>query len=187
MTVGTGGLTSLFGVVAFGAVLPVVPTGVAVSGAAALAAHENPVMVLLVVLAGAGGAYLGDLLTYAACRRGGEALARRMRWLRGNERLDKLGTELRHREVPALLVSRLLPGGRIPMLLAASVIGVTWRTFAVANAPACVLWSAVYAAVGLLGGTVFARPWEGVLAAIVLVVAVTQVAGWAHRRREASA
>ncbi|WP_033342504.1 DedA family protein [Catenuloplanes japonicus] len=187
MTVGLGGLASLFGLVAFGAVLPVVPTGVAVSGAAALAAHDNPIMVLFVVLAGALGAYTGDLITYAACRWGGEQLARRLRWLRGNEKLDKLGAELKHREVPVLLVSRLVPGGRIPMLLAASVIGVTWRTFVYANAPACVLWAAVYAAVGLLGGTVFPRPWEGVVAAIVLVLVVTQVATWVHRRREASA
>ncbi|GAB7042828.1 MULTISPECIES: DedA family protein [Catenuloplanes] len=187
MTFGLGGLLSLFGVVAFGAVLPVVPTGAAVSGAAALAAHGNPFMVVLVVLSGALGAYLGDLVTYALCRWGGEALARRLRWLRGNARLDRLGAELRHREVPVLLVSRLVPGGRIPMLLAASVIGVTWRTFLYANAPACLLWSAVYASVGLLGGTVFPRPWEGVVAAIVLVVVVTQVAGWVHRRREAAA
>ncbi|MDR7273736.1 DedA family protein [Catenuloplanes atrovinosus] len=187
MTLGLGGLASLFCAVAFGAVLPIVPTGAAVGGAAALAAHGNPVMVLFVVLTGALGAYLGDLVTYAACRWGGEALARRMRWLRGNERLDRLGAELKSREVPVLLVSRLLPGGRIPMLLAASVIGVTWRTFLYANAPACALWSAVYTGVGLLGGTVFPRPWEGVVAAIVLVVVVTQVAGWVHRRREASA
>ncbi|MFI5839304.1 DedA family protein [Catenuloplanes sp. NPDC051500] len=185
MTIGV--LLSLFGLVAFGAVLPVVPTGVAVSGAAAVAAHDNPVLVLLVVAAGALGAYLGDLVTYAACRWGGEQLARRLRWLRGNEKLDKLGEELKNREVPVLLISRLVPGGRIPMLLAASVIGVSWRTFVLANAPACALWAAVYAAVGLLGGTVFARPWEGVVAAIVLVVVVTQIASWVSRRREAPA
>jgi membrane protein DedA with SNARE-associated domain len=185
VTATLGVLASLVAVVAFGAVVPVVPTGAAVSGAAALAAHNEPLTVAFVVLAGAAGAYVGDVVMYAACRWGGRQLARRLRWLRDPHRLAHMEQRLRESPVPVLLVSRLLPGGRVPVLLAAGFIGLRWHTFVVANAPACVLWSVVYAGIGVLGGAVFPQPWQGVVAAVVLVVLVTQAVSWAGRRRGA--
>jgi membrane protein DedA with SNARE-associated domain len=177
-----GVLLSLFGAVAFGAVVPIVPTGAAVSGAAAYALHHNVMAVLLVVAVGAGAAYVGDLLTYAMCLWGGERLARRLHWLRDRDRVVALSDRLRRSQMPVLLVSRLLPGGRIPVLVAAAVMGLEWRRFALANVPACVLWSVVYAAIGMLGGSVFPEPWQGVLAAVVLVLIVTQAVSLATRR-----
>jgi membrane protein DedA with SNARE-associated domain len=178
-----GVLVSLLGVVAFGAVVPIVPTGAAVSGAAAYAFHHHPVTVLLVVAVGAGGAYLGDIATYAACLWGGERLARRLRWLRDRERVVAMSQRLQERQVPVLLVSRLLPGGRIPVLVAAAMMGLGWRRFAAANVPACLLWAAVYAAIGLLGGSVFPEPWQGVVAAVVLVLVIYQVTSMITRQR----
>lgn len=185
MTATLAAMGWLFAVVAFGAIVPVVPTGAAVSGAAALALHHNPLTIALVVAVGAAGAYLGDLVMFALCRMGGESLARRMRWLRDPERLAHMQQRLRERQVPVLLVSRLVPGGRVPVLLAAGFIGLSWRTFVAANGPACLLWAAVYAAIGLLGGSVLPEPWQGVLAAIVLVVAISQLVGWWSRQRTA--
>ena len=183
MTATLGAVGWLFLVVSFGAIVPVVPTGAAVSGAAALAFHHNPPTVAFVVLAGAAGAYAGDLVMYAVCRTGGEKLARRMRWLRDPERLAVMQERLRESEVPVLLVSRLLPGGRVPVLLAAGFLGLSWRTFVTANAPACCLWSLVYAGIGVLGGSVLPEPWQGVVAAILLVVVITQVVNlWSRRR-----
>ena len=177
-----GALAWLFVVVAFGAVVLVVPTGAAVSAAAALALHDNPATIALVVAAGAAGAYVGDLVMYAMCRAGGEQLARRLRWLRDEERLARMQERLKVSQVPVLLVSRLLPGGRVPVLLAAGFLGVSWRTFIASNGPACVLWALVYAGIGVLGGSVLPEPWQGVLAAIVLVLAITQLVGWWSRR-----
>jgi membrane protein DedA with SNARE-associated domain len=175
-------------VVAFGAIIPVVPTGAAVSGAAALAFHEhNPIVIVLVIAAGAAGAYAGDLVMYAACRAGGEQLARRLRWLRDEEHLAAVKMRLQKSQIPVLLVSRLLPGGRVPVLLAAAFLGLSWRTFVVANLPACALWSTVYAAIGVAGGSIFPEPWEGVIAAVILVVLVTQTISLINKRREARA
>lgn len=182
MTATLGALGWLFAVVAFGAIVPVVPTGAAVSGAAALALHGNPLTIALVVGAGAAGAYVGDLVMYAMCRAGGERLARRLRWLRDEDRLARMRQRLTVSQVPVLLVSRLLPGGRVPVLLAAGFIGLSWRTFVGANGPACLLWAAVYAAIGLLGGSVLPQPWQGVLAAIVLVAVISQLVAWWGRR-----
>jgi membrane protein DedA with SNARE-associated domain len=80
-----------------------------------------------------------------------------------------------------------MPGGRVPVLLAGAVLGLEWRRFAIAiaNVPACLLWAAVYAAIGVLGGSVFPEPWQGVVAAVVLVVVITQVVAVVHRRRAA--
>jgi membrane protein DedA with SNARE-associated domain len=178
-----GVLLSLLAAVAFGAVVPVVPTGAAVSGAAAYAVHHQAPTVVLVVLVGAAGAYTGDLITYAMCLWGGERLARRLHWLRETDRVSALTERLRTRQVSVLLVSRLLPGGRIPVLVAAGVMGLEFRRFATANAPACVLWASVYAAIGLLGGSVFPEPWQGVLAAVALVLVISQVIALATRDR----
>lgn len=177
-----GVLLSLLAAVAFGAVVPVVPTGAAVSGAAAYGVHHQVASVLLVVAVGAGGAYLGDLVMYQVFLWGGERLARRLHWLRDHEQVTALSDRLRNRQVPVLLVSRLLPGGRIPVLVAAAVMGLDRRRFAVANLPACVLWSTVYAGIGVLGGSVFPEPWQGVLAAVVVVLVITQVVSVLTRR-----
>ncbi|MEH0821698.1 MULTISPECIES: DedA family protein [unclassified Micromonospora] len=183
MTATLGALGSLVLVVLFGSVVPVVPTGAAVSGAAALAAHQHPVTVVLVVVAGALGAYLGDLATYGLLGWGGERLARRLRWLRGRQRVGRMTARLRERLVSTLLVSRLIPGGRIPVLLAAAMGGLAWRRFAVADAPASLLWAVLYAAIGVLGRAIFPEPWQSVVAAILLVVLVTQALSWVSRRR----
>lgn len=172
-------------VVAFGAILPVVPTGAAVSATAALAFHQQVYAVVPVVAAGAAGAYTGDLVVYALCRFGGERMARRLRWMNDGQRLTAVTERLRGREVPVLLVSRLIPGGRVPVLLAAAFAGLSWRTFVVANLPACVLWSVVYALIGLLGGSLFPEPWQGVLAAVVLILLVNQALSWLSKRRNA--
>ena len=179
-----GALLWLFAVVSFGAIIPIVPTGAAVSGAAALAFHEHhPITIVLVILFGAAGAYCGDLVMYGMCRIGGEQLARRLRWLRDEEHLASVKARLQKSQVPVLLVSRLIPGGRVPVLLAAAFVGLSWRTFVVANLPACALWSGVYAGIGVAGGSIFPQPWQGVVAAIVIVLAAGQLASWLERRR----
>ncbi|GGM22047.1 DedA family protein [Dactylosporangium sucinum] len=180
------GLAVLFGIVAAGSTVPVLPTGAAVSATAVVAAHRSPLALLAVVAVGGIGAYCGDAVTFAICRAGGEALTRRLRMLRHPVRLtESIRERLHRRPVTALLVSRLVPGGRIPVLLTAAIVGLSWRTFVVSNVAACALWSATYAAIGLLGRSVFPQPWQGVVAAIVIVLVVTQVAGWIRSRREA--
>jgi membrane protein DedA with SNARE-associated domain len=187
VTAELGTLGWLLLVVSFGAIVPIVPTGAAVSGAAALAMSDNPVTIVFVVVVGALGAYLGDLVMYAACRAGGEPLARRLRWLRDEEHLAAVKERLHKSQIPVLLVSRLLPGGRVPVLLAAAFLGLSWRTFVVANAPACALWSVVYAGIGVAGGSIFPQPWEGVVAAIILVLLVSQTVSFINKRRAARA
>jgi membrane protein DedA with SNARE-associated domain len=176
-------LFALAGAVLIGAVLPVLPTGAAVSTGAVLASHSNPIGLVGVLIAGAGGAYVGDLIVYAGCRFGGERLAKRVGWLRDNASLDALRDRLAEHEIGVLLTSRLIPGGRVPVLLAAGLAGYKWERFALVDLTASSLWAAVYMAIGLLGYVLFDKPWQGVVAAIVLVVLTTVVSALIQRAR----
>jgi membrane protein DedA with SNARE-associated domain len=182
-------IISLLSVVAFGAIVPVVPTGAAVSAAAVVAVHQSVPSLLSVVAAGAAGAYFGDGVTYAVLRWGGDGAARRMPWLRADGAPQRTADRLAARPIPVLLVSRLVPGGRVPVLLAAALFGVPWRHFAVANLFASLLWSAVYASLGLAGGVLFPEPWQGIVAVVALVLVASLVGGrirtWRESRAEA--
>ena len=175
-------LLALAGAVFLGAVLPVLPTGAAVSAGAVLASHHNPIGLVGVLLAGAIGAYVGDLVVYAICRFGGERMARRFGWLRAIASLEALRVRLADHEVSVLLTSRLLPGGRVPVLISAGLAGFSWRRFAVVDLTASLLWAAVYMAIGLLGFALFDEPWQGVLAAIVLVIVVSVLSSLVRSR-----
>jgi membrane protein DedA with SNARE-associated domain len=176
MTVGIGHYVGIFGAVALGAVIPIVPTGAAVSVGAVLAAEENAALVALVVLIGAAGAYVGDLIVYAGLRFSGDRLGPRLRPLRPEARtaaMEKFQQQIENHEVRTLLLSRLVPAGRLPVLVAAAIGGYPFRRYATADLVAALLWSTVYAAIGLIGGSVFPETWQGVLAAIVLVLLVS--------------
>ncbi|NEA33043.1 VTT domain-containing protein [Streptomyces sp. SID13031] len=180
-------LAALAGAVLIGAVLPILPTGAAVSAGAVLASHSNPIGLVGVLIAGAGGAYIGDLIVYAACRAGGEKLATRIGWLRNNASLDALRVRLAEHEITVLLTSRLIPGGRVPVLLAAGLAGYRWHRFAVVDLISSSLWAVVYMAIGLLGYALFPEPWQGVVAAIVLVLLTTVVSSLVQRLRKKAA
>lgn len=188
--IGLGYLLGLFGLVAFGAVIPVVPTGAAVSVGAALARWDNPVALVLVVVFGAAGAYTGDVITYGVLRVAGEPLARRVGWLHDGATADTL-QRLRHQveehELRVLLLSRLVPGGRVPVLLAAALGGYSWRRFVIADIGAAALWASVYSAIGLGGRALFPEPWQAAVAAIALVLVVSVISTLWERRRGRSA
>jgi membrane protein DedA with SNARE-associated domain len=178
MTFGLAQLAGMFGVVAFGAVVPVLPTGAAVSVTAVLAASDHALLVLVVVAVGAAGAYFGDLVTYAVLRFAGEGLSRRVRWLQEDAQaaaLQRFGSEIAAHELRTLLLSRLVPGGRIPVLLAAAIGGYPFRRYVMADLAAALLWSIVYAAIGLFGRTVFPEPWQGAVAAVVLIIVISLI------------
>lgn len=190
---GIGYLIALLGVVAGGAVIPILPTGAAVSAAAALAEKDNMLLIVAVVMFGAAGAYIGDLGTYAFIRFASRRVVRRFGWLdrrlhkpRQREAIERVEHEIETHAVRTLVLSRLVPGGQTPVLLAAAVGGYPWTRYVIADIAAALLWSAVYAATGLLGRAVFSQAWEGVVAGIALVVVISLAANlWTRRRRPA--
>lgn len=185
-SLGPLGLLVLFGFVAFGSTIPVVPTGPAVSAAAVLASNRHPWELVLVLLVGAAGAYTGDVLTYGVLRLAGEPLAQRVGWLNAEDpegALQRLRHGIEEHELRSLLLSRLVPAGRIPVLLAAALGGYPWRRYVSAAVLATLLWSATYALVGILGDSLFPDARVAVVAAVVGAVLVTVISQAVQRWR----
>jgi membrane protein DedA with SNARE-associated domain len=184
---------ALWAVVALGSVLPILPTGAAVSAAAVIAADHEPWAMAPVVLVGALGAYAGDLVTYAALRSAGEPLALRMRWLRRDDlsRLGQVREGIRHHELRTLVISRLVPAGRLPVLLVAAVAGYPWRRFAAAAVLSTLLWAAAYAAIGVAGATILPDTRTALVVAVVGALLFTAAQSgyrrWSRRRTGSSA
>ncbi|MGV9564499.1 DedA family protein [Streptomyces sp. NPDC003480] len=187
------GYPTLFLLVLIGALVPVVPTGALVSTAAVVAFHETaPFSLALVFVVSSLGAFLGDVALYWLGRRGVRSKngSRRLRAIRDRapkERLDQAQRKLNDHGVAVLTLSRLVPAGRIPVMLACLLAGMPLRDFARGDAPACLAWAMTYQLIGILGGSLFPKPWEGVVAAVMLTLAISAAPGvWRRVRRFAA-
>ncbi|MBH5337751.1 VTT domain-containing protein [Streptomyces pactum] len=184
------GYPSLFLLVVLGALVPVVPTGAVVSSAAVVALHQTAPLSLLIVFAVASlAAFCGDLGLYWLGERGvrsrnGSRWLARIQERAAPERLAQARDRLEEHGVTVLVLSRLLPAGRIPVMLACLLSRMPVRRFARGALPAALAWAATYQVIGILGGSLFAEPWEGVVAAVALTVVVGAApALWRRARR----
>ncbi|MCU7826580.1 DedA family protein [Kitasatospora sp. DSM 101779] len=180
------GFPALFLLVALGSLVPVFPTSILVSATAAAAVHTSAVprdLVLVVVCAGLG-AWCGDVTLYRLAGQAGGRLEARIRPRFDNPRVQEAERRLDEHGRAVLVPSRLVPGGRIFMIAACILSGWPVRRFAVAEAPAALLWATAYALIGALGGALFDQTWMGVLAAVGLVLLVGGATLlWRRRRR----
>ncbi|EMF53830.1 VTT domain-containing protein [Streptomyces bottropensis] len=177
------GYPMLFLLVLVGALVPVVPTGALVSSAAVVAFHQSaPFSMLLVFVVASVAAFLGDIALYWLGRRG-MGSKNGSRWLEAirrrapEDRLTQAQAQLDDHGVAVLVLSRLMPAGRIPVMLACLLAKMPLRRFARGNLPACLAWAVTYQLIGVLGGSLFKEPWEGVLAAVVLTLLLSVVPG----------
>lgn len=177
------GYPLLFGGVLLGSVVPVVPTGAVVGAGAAVAVTTDSLSLTLVLLLSTLGAFLGDVATFAVCRFGGPAA---VRWVaRGQhaDRLDEVREQFRRHGWQIIVAGRLLPAGRIPVLVAAGALAYPWRRLLPASFAACLLWAVAYAVLGVVSGGVFDSPLVATLIATGLVLLVGVVLSWVGHRR----
>jgi len=159
----------ILGIAALDAIFPLVPSEATVVAAAALAAAGDLVFVL-VLLAGAGGALLGDNVAYLIGRAGEGRLRRASRW---RARVARAEAMLRDRSATIIVASRFIPGGRTATMISAGLVGLRWRRFAAYDLAACVLWAVYASAIGLVGGKAFAdEPLHALLLAFGLAAAL---------------
>ncbi|MFI6012434.1 DedA family protein [Streptomyces sp. NPDC051243] len=184
------GYPSLFLLVLIGALVPVVPTGALVSSAAVVAFHQTaPFSLALVFVTASTAAFLGDATLYWLGRRG-MGSKNGSRWLEAirsrapEERLTQAQEKLAAHGVTVLVLSRLVPAGRLPVMLACLLANWPMRRFARGNFPACLAWAVTYQLIGILGGSLFDEPWEGVVAAVALTVLISAVPGVWRRIRK---
>ncbi|MGW1879066.1 DedA family protein [Streptomyces sp. NPDC001975] len=185
------GYPTLFLLVLVGALVPVVPTGALVSSAAVVALHQTaPFALALVLVTASLAAFLGDAALYWLGRRGMRS-KNGSRWLAAirarapEDRLEQAQAKLAEHGVMVLVLSRLVPAGRIPVMLACLLAEWPLRRFARGNAPACVAWAATYQLIGILGGSLFPEPWEGVVLAVALTVMISVAPSLWRRVRSA--
>jgi membrane protein DedA with SNARE-associated domain len=183
------GYPSLFLLVLIGALVPVIPTGALVSSAAVVAVHQTaPFSLAMVFVTASLAAFLGDAALYWLGRRGMKS-KNGSRWLAAlrarapEDRLEQAQTKLAEHGVAVLVLSRLVPAGRIPVMLACLMAKWPMRRFSRGNFPACLAWAVTYQLIGILGGSLFDEPWEGVVAAIGLTLLISVVPSVVRRVR----
>ncbi|GGZ67423.1 DedA family protein [Streptomyces echinoruber] len=187
------GFPSLFLLVFLGALVPVVPTGALVSSAAVVAFHQTaPFSLALVFVTASLAAFAGDAALYWLGRRGMKSRngSRRLEALRARAPEDRLAQaqgKLAEHDIAVLVLSRLVPAGRIPVMLACLLAEWPLRRFSRGNLPACLAWAVTYQLIGILGGSLFPEPWEGVVAAVALTLLISAAPGVWRRVRGASA
>lgn len=154
-------------------VIPVVPseTMVIIGGVAAGLGDQN---LLLVILAGAGGAFLGDNTAYLiGARLTGviERQAEKRPKLRG--RLDWAAEQIRVRGGLLLITARFIPGGRTALTVSSGITGQPRRWFVGWVAVAVTIWASYAALLGFIGGKTFED--NHTLAFVVAFVAAVSV------------
>jgi membrane protein DedA with SNARE-associated domain len=187
------GYPTLFLLVLIGALVPVVPTGALVSSAAVVAFHQTaPFSLALVFVVASLAAFVGDVALYWLGRRGmrsknGSRWLENLRGRAPEDRLAQAQQKLNDHGIAVLTLSRLVPAGRIPVMLACLLARMPLRDFARGDAPACLAWAVTYQLIGILGGSLFPKPWEGVVAAVVLTLVISAAPGLWRRMRRAAA
>jgi membrane protein DedA with SNARE-associated domain len=177
------GYPVIFGGVLLGSIVPVIPTGAVVGAGAAVALTTHQLNVVLVVLVATAAALIGDLVTFAICRFGGP---RAVRWVaRGQhaDRIEEVRGQFERHGWQIIVVGRLLPAGRIPVLLAAGALAYPWRRLVPAATLAALLWAVAYSLLGVVSGGIFDSPLIATLLATVLVLLVGLVLNLVSARR----
>lgn len=174
-TVRTVTYLALFAGVAIGAIVPVIPTGALVSTAAVTSLHSAHAWTAVLVIAiGALAALIGDMVLFWLCSLPvGDRLLARLRGRTSPALLERYHRRLDQHGIGVLILSRLIPAGRIPIMVATLVLGVSWRWYLAGDAVAAVAWAVTYAAIGVLSGSLFDEQWKGIALAIGLVVLVS--------------
>jgi membrane protein DedA with SNARE-associated domain len=177
------GYPVIFGGVLVGSIVPVLPTG-AVVGAGAALAMTGQLNLVLVILLSMVGALIGDLVTFAAGRGGRGPMTRFFERRQSAEKLTSARDRFVQKGWLLVVIGRMVPAGRIPVLLAAGALDYPWRRIVLASAGACLLWAAAYALLGVVSGGLFDNPLVATLIATMLILVITMVVGLVVRHRE---
>ncbi|AXB45748.1 DedA family protein [Amycolatopsis albispora] len=165
------------------AVVPLLPTEVALIGLAATAAQQEE-SVLPVLVVAVTGCLVSDQLVYLAGARGTglvDRLRRRPSVASGLHRLAE--TSERHPRAPLVLI-RWLPGGGTIGALVAGALRWPFRHFLAASAIGVTLWCAYIATIGYLGGSLIDEPAVGLLASLAVAVGLGALLSLVDRVRQ---
>ena len=145
----------IFVIAVLDSVLPIVPseTSVIIGG---VSAGLGDLLLPLVIVLGALGAFVGDNMSYLIGRRLSGWLTRRYaRTPKGQARLDAVIHQIHERGGLLLITARFTPGGRTLLTLACGITGQPRKWFAKWTAIAAVIWASYASLLGYFGGKTF--------------------------------
>jgi membrane protein DedA with SNARE-associated domain len=168
--------------------VPIVPSETAVITAGVVASGGD-LSVPLVILAAAGGAFLGDNAAYLVGHLAGERFVGRFfRSEKSHGRIEWAERQLQERGAILIIGARFIPGGRTAVTLSAGLLAYPWRRFVFFDAIAAFVWATYATLLGYFGGRAFEHStWKGLVLALGLAFAVgllIEGGRWLlHRRR----
>ena len=179
----------IFAVSAIDAFFPLVPSETTVI-TAGVVASSGDLSLVLVILAAATGAIVGDNISYGIGKWVGEHTVKR--WFsseKSHRRLEWAERQLDERGAYIIVIARFIPGGRTAVTFASGYThALTWRRFIRYDVVAGFVWATYAAMLGYFGGRTFEEnPLWGLLLAFVvasgIAVGVELFRHYRRRRR----
>jgi membrane protein DedA with SNARE-associated domain len=164
----------ILAVAAIDAFFPLVPSETLVIIGGGLAS-SGALVLPLVILSGAVGAFIGDNISYGIGSLVGERTVKR--WFAGEKahrRFDWAERQLEERGAYIIIIGRFIPGGRTAVTFSSGYIhAFPWKRFALYDAAAALIWATYAAMLGYFGGKTFENePWKGILLAFGVALGV---------------
>jgi membrane protein DedA with SNARE-associated domain len=164
----------IFMVAVIDAFFPLVPSETTLVIGGSFAASGD-LSLLLVILAGAAGAIVGDNISYGIGTLVGERTVKK--WFRSekaHKRFEWAEKTLDERGAYIIIIARFIPGGRTAVTFSAGYVhSLRWRRFIVYDVVAGVIWGTYGALLGYFGGKTFEEhPLWGVLLALGIALSV---------------
>jgi membrane-associated protein len=167
-------LAVIFAVAYLDSVIPVVPseTTLIIGG---VAAGQHKQVLVLVIVCGAVGAFLGDNTAYLIGRRASRWFDRRgQRKPKFAARMNKAAEQIRKRGGVLLVTARFIPGGRTALTLASGITHQPRKWFVGWIAVATIIWATYGAGLGFIGGKAFEdNHTKAFVVAFVLAISMT--------------
>ena len=146
---------------------------------AAIQAQDGSISISLAIASLYAGIVLGDAGLYGLGR-----LAKLVPWINRvvpSEPTERLGAWLRARTFKVVLISRFMPGVRLPAYTACGYLGAGFNSFILASMSATLIWTLVLFAISMRIGDVLAAHfgvwrWVGMVGALVCVLTASRLA-----------
>jgi membrane protein DedA with SNARE-associated domain len=176
----------LVGIAALDVIFPLVPSETSVILAGVVAATGDLVLAAVIACA-AGGAILGDNVSYWIGRLSGEGIVERFFKGERRKRIDWAEKQIDERGPYLIVIGRFIPGGRTAVTLASGLLEMRWRRFIAFDVAAGVVWASYAALLGYVGGRTFEEnPLKAFLIAFAVasgIAAGVELYRWLKKRR----
>lgn len=145
----------IFVIAVLDSVIPIVPseTMVIIGGVAAGLGDLN---ILVVIVCGALGAFIGDNMSYLIGKKASTRIDNRYRrTAKGAKRLDWAHEQIEERGGLLLITARFVPGGRTVLTLTCGITHQHHRWFVKWTVAAAIIWASYASLLGYFGGKTF--------------------------------